>query len=66
MENQQKTIMVIAPHADDEILGCGGYLLHQVKNGARVVVVLGTIGGINERQNFEMRLAEAKQVHEQL
>ena len=66
MENQQKTIMVIAPHADDEILGCGGYLLHQVKNGARVVVVLGTIGGVNERQNFEMRLSETQQVHERL
>ena len=58
--------MVIAPHADDEVLGCGGYLLHQVKEGARVVVVLGTIGGINERQNFEMRLAEATQVNKQL
>lgn len=66
MENKQKTIMVIAPHADDEVLGCGGYLLHQVKEGARVVVVLGTIGGINERQNFEMRLAEATQVNERL
>ena len=66
MENRQKTIMVIAPHADDEILGCGGYLLHQVKEGARVVVVLGTIGGINERQNFDMRLAEAKEVNERL
>ncbi len=66
MEKHQKTIMVIAPHADDEVLGCGGYLLHQVKEGARVVVVLGTIGGINERQNFEMRLAEATQVNKQL
>jgi len=66
MENRQKTIMVIAPHADDEVLGCGGYLLHQVKDGARIVVVLGTIGGINERQNFEMRLAEATQVNERM
>ena len=66
MEKHQKTIMVIAPHADDEVLGCGGYLLHQVEEGARVVVVLGTIGGINERQNFEMRLAEATQVNKQL
>ena len=66
MENHQNTIMVIAPHADDEVLGCGGYLLHQVKKGAKVVVVLGTIGGINEHQNFEMRLAEATQVNNQL
>ncbi len=66
MINQQKTIMVIAPHADDEVLGCGGYLLHQVKTGARVVIVLGTIGGTNEKQNFEMRHTEAKQVNERL
>lgn len=66
MEKHQKTIMVIAPHADDEVLGCGGYLLHQVKQGARVVVVLGTIGGVNERQNFEMRLTEATQVNKKL
>lgn len=66
MEEQQKTIMVIAPHADDEVLGCGGYLLHQVKEGAQVVVVIGTIGGTNERQNFEMRIAEAKKVNERL
>ena len=66
MEKHQKTIMVIAPHADDEVLGCGSYLLHQVKEGAHVVVVLGTIGGINERQNFEIRLAEAIQVNKRL
>ena len=66
MEKHQKTIMVIAPHADDEVLGCGGYLLHQVKEGARVVVVLGTIGGSNARQDFDMRLAEAQKVNERL
>ena len=27
-KKMRKKIMVIAPHADDEVLGCGGYLLH--------------------------------------
>lgn len=66
MDKTHKTIMVIAPHADDEVLGCAGYLLHQVKAGAHVVVVLGTIGGINERQDFEMRLIEATTVNERM
>ena len=66
MNNQQKKIMVIAPHADDEVLGCGGYLLHQAKQGANIIVVLGTIGGSNERQNFDMRIAETTQVLERL
>ncbi len=66
MDKNHKTIMVIAPHADDEVLGCAGYLLHQVKAGAQVVVVLGTIGGINERQDFEMRLKEATTVNERM
>lgn len=66
MENHRKTIMVIAPHADDEVLGCGGYLLHQVKAGARVVVVLGTIGGVNQRQDFDMRLSEATLVNKRM
>lgn len=25
----KKKILVISPHADDEVLGCGGYLLHK-------------------------------------
>ena len=58
--------MVIAPHADDEVLGCAGYLLHQVKEGAHVVVVLGTIGGINEHQDFDMRLDEATRVNKRM
>ena len=40
----RKQILVIAPHVDDEVLGCGGYLLHQKELGADIFILVGTIG----------------------
>lgn len=37
-------ILVIAPHSDDEAIGCGGVMLRAVKEGRRVGVVLVTSG----------------------
>lgn len=38
-------LLIIAPHADDEALGCGG-IIHQARErGDRVRVLFGTIGG---------------------
>ncbi len=64
MEN--KKILVIAPHADDEVLGVGGYLLHQQALGAEIMIVIGTIGGTDVRQNFDVRMAEFRAVCERL
>lgn len=38
------SVMVFAPHSDDETLGCGGMLATSVANGAKVRVVLITNG----------------------
>ena len=38
------TILVIAPHCDDEVLGAGGFLYDAVHQGARVYVVIVTNG----------------------
>ena len=60
--SKEKKILVIAPHADDEVLGCGGYLLHQAEEGAKIHIVIGTIGGTDKRQNYEVRLKEFQDV----
>ncbi len=61
-----KKILVIAPHGDDEVLGCGGYLLQQSKKGAEIHIILGTIGGTDKRQSFAVRLTESKAVAERI
>ncbi|MBD5277483.1 MAG: hypothetical protein HDS30_07535 [Bacteroides sp.] len=64
MEN--KKILVIAPHADDEVLGVGGYLLHEKARGAEIMLVIGTIGGTDIRQDYDVRMAEFNAVCERL
>ena len=66
MENNRKKILVIAPHADDEVLGCGGYLIHEKALGAEIRLVIGTIGGTDRRQDYETRMAEFRSVCEAL
>lgn len=61
-----KKILVIAPHADDEVLGCGGYLLHEKERGSEIRIIFGTIGGVHKLQNREERLKEADLVTKML
>lgn len=53
-----KRILVLSPHADDEVLGVGGYLLHQRDKGADIYIVIAVIGGPDKLQNFEERRKE--------
>lgn len=39
-----KTIVLFAPHPDDETLGCGGYLAKKIDEGCEVFVVVLTMG----------------------
>lgn len=49
-------IIVIAPHPDDEIIGCGGTLLKHVQDGDRVFVVFITNGElIDDNKEYEIQ-----------
>ena len=39
-------VLVIAPHGDDEVLGCGGMIARAASEGARVSVVVMGAGGL--------------------
>jgi LmbE family N-acetylglucosaminyl deacetylase/CTP:molybdopterin cytidylyltransferase MocA len=55
-----RSVLVLAPHPDDEIFGCGGAILKHVKAGAKVVVVVvtdGSLGGPSHERLAESRAA---------
>src|SRR5688572_7808705 len=39
-------ILVLAPHADDEVLGCGGFIARRAAEGCEVHVLVATIGDV--------------------
>lgn len=61
-----KRILVISPHADDEVLGCGGYLASQRDEGSEIHIVYATIGIDGNPPREEERAEEAAKVCEKL
>lgn len=57
-----KKILIVSPHADDEILGCGGYMISEIAKGSQVYVVYGTVGGVDGKQKMEQRLREIERI----
>lgn len=63
---QKARILVLAPHMDDEVLGCGGTIARHVAAGADVKVVfltdgrLGGAAGADPAQTVTIRKAEAQ------
>ncbi|OLO37176.1 hypothetical protein BTR23_13660 [Alkalihalophilus pseudofirmus] len=51
LELGQERILIIAPHADDEVLGCGGLIEKACKHGNVVKVVIGAVGDTEFRHN---------------
>ncbi|MFL6577225.1 MAG: PIG-L deacetylase family protein [Povalibacter sp.] len=80
-EPGNETVVVLAPHMDDEVIGCGGSLALHVQRGAKVCVVFMTDGrggssdisvlqgderARRERELIEIRKAEAREALKQL
>ena len=64
-----RTALVLAPHPDDEVIGCGGTILRLVQAGCRVACVQATDGSdgwalraLPEAARREVRLEEARAV----
>ena len=68
-----ENVLVISPHPDDEIIGCGGTLIRMLEKGAKISVVQLTDGSNScalkdfpEKMRKTIRLKEAKVVAENL
>jgi LmbE family N-acetylglucosaminyl deacetylase len=46
-----RSVLVLGPHADDEVFGCGGTLYRLVRAGTHVTVVVVTDGGLGGRSD---------------
>jgi LmbE family N-acetylglucosaminyl deacetylase len=60
MNNSEQILLVIAPHPDDEVLGCGG-LISKVKNeGGKVFVLYLTVGDTNDFSQYGLSTAKER------
>src|SRR3989344_8242793 len=48
MELKKERLLIIAPHADDEVLGCCGLINKVKENGGKVFVIVLSIGGFEK------------------
>lgn len=59
-------VLVVAPHADDETLGCGGTMLRHSEEGDEVDLAIVSIGNVRWREQEMKATAEARlnELHE--
>ena len=55
-----KSILVVAAHPDDEVLGCGGYIANQVRSGDEVFVTFLSDGVTSRRGNLGLQEIESR------
>ncbi len=53
-----KNILVIAPHADDEILGVGGTISKYIQKSFKVIVLIMTNASIKNKKKFPIKLMQ--------
>jgi LmbE family N-acetylglucosaminyl deacetylase len=58
--------LVVAPHPDDDVIGCGGSIIHLIRNGHTVTVVYMTLGeaGSLVYPKEELRRIREAEAHE--
>lgn len=67
---KDKRVLVVAPHADDEAIGCGGLILKAVAQGAQVSILVVSVGDLvrvgdgGERRTGEERVTEVETVRQ--
>jgi LmbE family N-acetylglucosaminyl deacetylase len=64
---KQRTLLVVAPHPDDEIFGCGGLIYRVKKAGGKVFVLYLTVGTTKDfskkgQSTLKERMAEIERV----
>ena len=59
---KDRTIVVFAPHPDDELLGCGGVIAKRKKQGYKVVICIATNGKNEVRFEEEKKSCEYLQI----
>ena len=57
-----KRIVVVAPHADDEVIGCGGMILKEIDEGSSISWVLMTGVSADTGYSSEFTEQRAKQI----
>ena len=55
-----KSILVVAAHPDDEVLGCGGYIANQVRSGGEVFVTFLSDGVTSRQGNLGLQEIESR------
>jgi LmbE family N-acetylglucosaminyl deacetylase len=58
--DRTRRVVVLAPHMDDEAIGCGGAILQHVASGARVVVAFLTDGQAGDRRLYDPTLPDGE------
>ena len=62
---KDKTLLVLAPHPDDEILGCGGLMAKVKALGGKVYVIMFAVGNVKQiggESNTDKRTKEVEKV----
>ena len=57
---EKATVMVIAAHPDDEILGCGGTIAKHIENGELVYILIISEGETSRQDKRDRTQAKGK------